>query len=107
LAKLAPSINLRQISNGGLYLQDMSPAVRLNLIDRLPPFLKSSLYSQCGNTSVISPTFIRGAIGSIVARAARGQFLKGIVTTGVFKGVQYVWAKVKKTIAAASASKKK
>ncbi len=106
LASLAPQFNLRQQPNGGLYLQDMTPAVRINLVRSLPSYLKMSIYQKCGNSAQISPIFIKGAIGGIVARAARGQFIKGIITTGVFKGVQYVWAKVKKTLAAAAAKKK-
>jgi translocator assembly and maintenance protein 41 len=100
LASLAPKINLRRAPNEGLYLQDMSSSVRLDLVRRLPPFLKQALYSRCGHSEPISTVFIKDAIGSIVARSAKGQLIKGMITAGVFKGAQYVWAKVKKTMAA-------
>lgn len=92
------SASKNQDDSTALYLQNQSPAVRLNLIEMLPLNLRSRLdtHKDRSNLGAISSAGIITALTSIVKGSSSSQSLKGLISAGFFKCALYISAKMKK-----------
>ena len=77
--------------------QDMSPAARERLAEALPATLRRGLSAAArAGAGAGSSAEIQAVLSGIVARSAKSQSLKGILTAGVVKSGVYTAAKIGK-----------
>lgn len=89
------------------FRQDMHPATRAQLIDRLPGAVRQQLVARkpphlAWEALPVAKTtkMVKLAIHSVVARSSLTQGFKGIFTAGVLKAAAYAMRKVGKGLAA-------
>jgi hypothetical protein len=103
---IPPSPPPKKIKQNHRFSQDMHPATRAELIDRLPAAVRRQLALRrpanqpwaalpAGKTTKM----VKLAIHSVVARSSLAQGFKGIWTAGVLKAAAYAMRKVGKGLA--------